>query len=106
MLANVWFAMNNAIPRLSAQDWMDQFTILTVANPYVEKEARESILDVWRNLIQGSPQKAEEVSRPVRLDADYDYDGTPIKRLKRDLPLRVIHQVIHQAFGREVTVDN
>lgn len=99
--------MNAAIPRLCAQEWMDSYTIQVVANPYADKQSRENILGAWRKLIVGTwDHVTRGTSSDERLDESrrYDTDGTEIIR-RVGLPLREIHRMILNAFGRGIKSD-
>jgi hypothetical protein len=105
MLANVWYAMNDAIPQIAAQEWLDQFTVMTVANPYVEQEARENILASWRNAIGGAFKVLTGGTSGKSTKSRQEYvDGLPLYR-QAGLPLKEVHRIVSQAFGREVKVE-
>lgn len=94
MQVNVWKAMNDAIPRLQAQEYMDNFTVQTVANPYVDADARENILNAWRALIKGSWQTVPGTTQQKLVVEE----SSNVNRVE-GLPLREVHRRILNAFG-------
>jgi hypothetical protein len=105
MLANVWFAMNDAIPRIVAQESLDAFTIEVAANPYVEQKARDEILSNWQRLVQGGWRPQPTPARGSRDDRPaLTVDGEPIVR-HTDLPLREIHRILGGEFGRGIKLE-
>lgn len=88
MLVSVWDAMDGAIAQVAAEEWMAQYTIAVVSSPYVEKDSREKILDVWRNLIAG--EWKQTVRAAVGSGSDYR------------VPLREVIESVKKAFGREI----
>ncbi len=92
MLVNVWDAMDAAIPRISAQEWMDSYTVAVVSSPYADKKSREGILESWRKLIAGSWRKTFRSG-----GKEYLTDGTEL--VKRVMPLQDVVNTIKGAFG-------
>lgn len=95
MLVVVWEAMEAAIGQISAQEWMDDYTIQVVASPNIDNDARESILESWRRLISGI-----FTGDGKRVVKEYQKDGTEIQR--PILPLAKVIEVLRNAFGRNI----
>lgn len=83
--------MHSVIPELAAQHWLDEFTVLTVANPYVDRQAREDILGSWRELIAAKVRRVK-----AHLQAP---------ETRKDMPLREVARIIKEAFGRGIKTE-
>lgn len=79
--------MESAIPRVSAEEWIANYTVAVVSSPYAEKDSRESILDAWRKMVAGT---WNTVVRPTA------------KRGGSSMPLKEVINTVKNAFGRAI----
>ena len=92
--------MNEAIPQIAAQEWLDQFMVQTMASPYVDAEARENVLSSWRDLVSGVWKKfTQSISKSSDGKPKQEFiDGIPVYR-QTGLSLKEVHRVVYEAFG-------
>lgn len=65
MLVVSWEAMNDAIPRLTAEESLSAYTIAVLASPPPDQETltkRQKIIDEWRQLVIGKSKRVIEVT--------------------------------------------
>jgi hypothetical protein len=65
MLVIAWEALNEAIPRLEAEDKLSAYTVAVLASPAQDQstvDKRQKIVDQWRQLSFGKAKKAIEVT--------------------------------------------
>lgn len=79
---------------------MDSYVVQVVSNPYVDRRARENILNTWRTLITGKWRQITKQDGVVSTSSFLE-DGTEVHR-RVGLPLREIMRQVQNAFGRSI----
>lgn len=65
MLVISWNALNDAIPRLQAEEYLAQYTIGVVSSPAHDADSlrkKQSIVDGWQTVVIGRARKLVEVT--------------------------------------------
>lgn len=65
MLVITWEALNDAIPRLQAEEYLAAYTVSVVSSPahdYQSLAQRTQIVDEWRKTVLGRAKRAIEIS--------------------------------------------
>jgi hypothetical protein len=62
MLVCVWNGMDAAIPRIRAEQNLDQYTVMVAASPYADQTQTRRIIEGWTERIRAGFDRAVRVS--------------------------------------------